>query len=299
MQSSGWPEALPRQGNLRFPRAAGVSPWFEIYQVTPDTFALIEPKHYEEVISYLILGEQRAVLFDTGMGIGDIRREVEALTSLPVTVVNSHYHNDHVGGNYQFEDVWTFDSDYEAGRIERGMTTAECTHVLRSGAWVELPDGFNPSDYHIRPARVTHRLKHLELIDLGGRVLEVHHTPGHTPGSMCLFDRKHKILFSGDVYYPGMLYADNSDSDLEIYRNSADYLAMLAPGVASVAPAHNVVSAPADALQELRSGLVQILNGIARPEPMEGNRAGYEFGAFRVAVPRDEALRLVGWAVSD
>ena len=75
MHYSTWPDVLPRAGNQRLEKLASVSPWFEVYKVSGGTFALLEPSHYEEVISYLILGNERAILFDTGMGVGNIQAD--------------------------------------------------------------------------------------------------------------------------------------------------------------------------------------------------------------------------------
>ena len=87
-------------------------PWFEVYKVAPDTFAIYEPHQAEETISYLIAGKEKALLFDTGMGISDLQKITEQLTRLPVTVLNSHTHNDHVGDNWQFENIYGVDSDF-------------------------------------------------------------------------------------------------------------------------------------------------------------------------------------------
>src|SRR5512136_2659357 len=125
MNTSGWPQALPRPGNQKLQRLESASSWFEIFRVSPGTFALLESRHYEEVISYLIVGETRAVLLDTGMGIGNIRAEVERLTALPVVVVNSHSHYDHIGDNHRFAEVWAFDDDAEVAYTERGLTRAQ------------------------------------------------------------------------------------------------------------------------------------------------------------------------------
>ena len=73
-------------------------PWFAVYRLPGEVYALYEPHHFQDVISYLILGKERALLLDTGMGIGNIRAVAERLTKLPITVVNSHSHFDHVGG---------------------------------------------------------------------------------------------------------------------------------------------------------------------------------------------------------
>ncbi len=72
----------------------------------PGVLAIYEPHQAEETISYLILGKKMALLFDTGMGISDIRKVTGELTQLPIVVLNSHTHNDHVGGNWQFDTVY-------------------------------------------------------------------------------------------------------------------------------------------------------------------------------------------------
>jgi glyoxylase-like metal-dependent hydrolase (beta-lactamase superfamily II) len=109
-----WPDVLPRAGNRRLEKLESLSPWFEIYKVNEGVFAILELGHTEEAISYLILGSERAVLLDTGMGIANLRAEVERLTDLPVVVVVSHGHYDHVGDNHRFSEVWAFDSDSDS-----------------------------------------------------------------------------------------------------------------------------------------------------------------------------------------
>lgn len=83
--------------------------WFTIKKIQPDIWGLGEFKHFEEVISYLFVGERNALLFDSGMGIGDIRKEIRKITNLPVKLINSHQHFDHIGGNRQFKDILSSD----------------------------------------------------------------------------------------------------------------------------------------------------------------------------------------------
>src|SRR5579862_8585061 len=85
-----WCKQLPRPAYSKLERVQVKDPWFEVYRIRPGVIAIYEPHQSEEVICYLILGTKRAVLFDTGMGISNIRAVVESLTTLPVTVVNSH-----------------------------------------------------------------------------------------------------------------------------------------------------------------------------------------------------------------
>src|SRR5688572_26325138 len=107
-----WCDLLPRPSNQRLPRVDLPDDWFVVYRLGGGVFAICEPFQFQEVISYLILGSRRALLFDTGLGIGKISRIVSKLTSLPVTVLNSHTHFDHVGGNTEFDRLLAMDTDY-------------------------------------------------------------------------------------------------------------------------------------------------------------------------------------------
>jgi glyoxylase-like metal-dependent hydrolase (beta-lactamase superfamily II) len=289
MTYSQWPDILPRPGNQKLERVPGADPWFEIYRIDPGTFALLEPRHYEEPISYLILGSERAVLLDTGMGIGNIRAEVERLTALPVIVVNSHGHYDHVGDNHRFAEVWAFDDDGEVARIERGKPHAECAEYVRPGWHLELPAGFDPAAYEIRPSPVTRRLHHLEPIELGGRTLTVHHTPGHSPGSLCLLDGGSHLLFTGDTYYPGMMYADFADSDFDAYRQSIAYLLGLLGPVRHLCPAHNEACVPKERLAEVAAAFERIAAGQV-PYQVENGIRVYRLEGFGLTLPLEVAF---------
>jgi glyoxylase-like metal-dependent hydrolase (beta-lactamase superfamily II) len=284
MDGSGWPEALPRPGNQRLKMLASIAPWFEVYQVGAGTFALLEPRHYEEVISYLVLGSEKVVLLDTGMGIADIRAEVARLTDLPVVVVNSHSHYDHVGDNHRFSEVWAYDNDAEVARIERGLSPVECARFLQPDTYLDLPPGFDPAAYEIRPAAVTRRLRHLETIDLGGRTLTVHHTPGHSPGSLCLLDHRDGLLFTGDTFYPGMLYAHFADSDFGVYKQSLKHLVGLLDQVTHLCPAHNEAYVPNEMLTQALGAFERIAAGEAVFE-LDGAVRVYRFAGFSLELP--------------
>src|SRR5271170_3520586 len=88
--SPDWCKALPRPEYKSLERVLPNDPWFEVYKVAPGVFAIYEPHQAEEVISYLIVGTKQALLFDTGMGIGNLQSLVSRLTSRPIVVLNSH-----------------------------------------------------------------------------------------------------------------------------------------------------------------------------------------------------------------
>jgi len=284
MKENSWPGALPRPGNQRLKRLESAAPWFEVYRVSAGTFALLEPHHCEEVISYLILGDERAVLLDTGMGIGNIRAEIERLTNLPIVVVNSHSHYDHIGGNHCFDEIWAFDDEGEIARIERGLTRAECRRFLQPGTFLDLPPGFDPTAYEIRPAPVTRRLHHREIISLGGRTLTVHGTPGHSPGSLCLLESRDGLLFTGDTFYPGMLYAHFDDSDFDAYRQSLQHLVGLLERVSHLCPAHNEAHVPKEMLARAAGAFERIAAGQVDFERQDNVRL-YRFQGFGVTLP--------------
>ena len=114
-----WCDLLPRPANAALPRVRVASDWFEVYRAADGVFALVEPYQFQEAISYLIVGKDRALLFDSGLGLVPIRPVVEELTSLPVEVLNSHTHFDHVGGNAEFDRILALDTPYTLANSSR------------------------------------------------------------------------------------------------------------------------------------------------------------------------------------
>lgn len=248
--SSDWCEALPRPEYRALERVPSPDAWFEVYKVSPGVFAIYEPHQSEETISYLILGSQRAVLFDTGMGISDLKRLISNLTSLPITVLNSHTHNDHVGDNWQFDVVEGVDTDFtrQNARGSREDAQAEIASDQICGL---LPKGFDPRTYATRPWKITSYIHDGDRLDLGGRTLEVMATPGHTPDAISLLDRANGLLFTGDTYYPATLWLYRPETDFAAYDASIRRLAVLAPEIKIVLGAHNIPVASPTVLPRL------------------------------------------------
>lgn len=133
-----------------------------------------------ESTCYLIEGQTHAMLIDTANGMEDLRAIVEGLTNLPVIVVNTHGHGDHIFGNVYFEEAWMHPADHELADMFMGYAKEELEkHGLKPCPLKPLAAG--------------------QVFDLGGLLLEVIPMPGHTPGSIGLLDRKDRILFTGDA----------------------------------------------------------------------------------------------------
>lgn len=188
-QQPEWCKSLPRPAYSKLERVSVADPWFEVYKIRPGVFAIYEPHQLEEVISYLIVGTDKALLFDTGMGISNIQAVVAGLTKLPVSVANSHTHNDHVGDNWRFSEVYGMDTDFTRSnaRGSREDAQAELASGEICGA---LPTGFDAKAYSTKPFHITRWLHDGDGIDLGGRRLDVISTPGTRPiPSRCLMRR--------------------------------------------------------------------------------------------------------------
>jgi len=267
-----WCRDLPRPEYKNLERAAVADKWFEVYRIRPGVFAIYEPHQSEEVISYLIMGRKKALLFDTGMGISDIRKLTAELTALPVAVVNSHTHNDHVGDNWRFSEVYGMDTEFTRKNAQGSSGDAQ-KEIAPGEICGELPRGFNGASYSTRPFRITHWLHDGDKIDLDGRVLQVIATPGHTPDSLMLWDEANGLLFTGDMYYPGPIFLYRPETDLDAYQASLKKVAALAPRLQLLLPAHNVpVAGPLDlarvveAMQQVRAKKIKPVAHDARWE---------------------------------
>jgi glyoxylase-like metal-dependent hydrolase (beta-lactamase superfamily II) len=277
-QQAEWCKNLPRPAYSKLERVPTADPWFELYRIRPGVFAIYEPHQLEEVISYLIVGGNRAVLFDTGMGISNIQAVVAGLTKLPVSVVNSHTHNDHVGDNWRFSDIYGMDTDFTRtnARGSKEDAQAELAPDEICGA---LPAGFDAKAYATKPFRITHWLHDGDKIDLGGRTLQVIGTPGHTPDAIALLDEKNGLLFTGDSFYLGPIYLYRPETDLDAYVASMQKLAALAPHLQLLLPSHNTPVADPGYLPKAVAAMRQVRRGEVKPVAKDGKHE-YMFEGF-------------------
>jgi len=275
-QKPEWCRNLPRPAYAKLERVNVTDKWFEVYKIRPGVFAIYEPHQAEEVISYLVVGEKRALLFDTGMGISNIKKVVEGLTPLPVSVLNSHTHNDHVGDNWRFSDIYGMDTTFTR-ESAKGSTADAQAEIGADAICGELPAGFEAKSYATRPWKVTHWLHGGGKIDLGGRVIEVVSTPGHTPDATSLWDAANRLLFTGDMYYQGPIYLYRPETDLDAYMVSIRKMSAL--GAKLLLPAHNVpVGDPAD-LPRVLTAMEEVRSGKIKPEK-NGDKREYKFKGF-------------------
>jgi glyoxylase-like metal-dependent hydrolase (beta-lactamase superfamily II) len=250
-------------------------PWFEVYRPAHGVFAIYEPHQAEETIGYLIVGEKQALLFDTGMGISDVKKVTAELTKLPVIVLNSHTHDDHVGGNWEFDTVYGMNTDFTRKNAlgSREDAQAEITPDQICGA---LPKGFDAKTYATRPWKIAAYTHDGARFELGGRTIEVIATPGHTPDSISLLDRANGLLFTGDTYYPAPIWLFRPETDLDAYAASIRRLAALTPQIRVVLGAHNIPVASPTILPRLVAAFDAVRAGKVAATPDSPGKVLYK-----------------------
>jgi glyoxylase-like metal-dependent hydrolase (beta-lactamase superfamily II) len=221
--------------------------WFAITRFPHAVTMIGEPHHDEDVKSYLIEGSRDVAVLDTGLGPGDFPAVVAANSARRPVVLQTHAHWDHIGASHRFEEVFVHPT--EADVLRAGYASTLYVEKF-SPALVDethLPADFDPRS-GIPGREPTGWLEHGDQIDLGDRVLEVFHTPGHSPGGVSFLDRQARALFVGDLLYLGPMYIFLHTSNPKDFLESLRLAAELADEVDVIYPAHgDSPLTPADA----------------------------------------------------
>ncbi len=191
------------------------------------------------------------------------------LTSLPITVVNSHTHYDHIGGNADFDTILGVDTAYTKKNSQGWPHATVRQEVTVASLCSETLPAVDTASYYIRPYELTGYVHDGSVIDLGGRQLEVIIIPGHTPDGVALIDRAAGLLWTGDTYYEGPLWLFFPGTDLDAYESTIKRLASLVPDLKKLHPAHNLPVITPNRLIEVRDGLALVRSGQKKGEPLE------------------------------
>ncbi|HEV2527254.1 MAG TPA: MBL fold metallo-hydrolase [Thermomicrobiales bacterium] len=260
-----------------------VQDWFSVTRLEPGVTMIGEPLHSEDPKSFLVEGTDRAVLLDTGIGVGDIGALVRDLTDRPVTVVTTHAHWDHVGGNRHFRDVLApigahaaLEAGWSDERMARALAESECSGPLPAGTERERAG--------IPPQAPTGSVTEGDVLDLGGRSLEVLAAPGHCPELIVLVDRANGILFGTDAVYAAGLYAQSDESDLPTYLATLRRLVALVPELRVVYSSHGTVPFEPGLIVEMERGMVDVMAGRQAERHAFGGQY-HDFGRFGIIVP--------------
>ncbi len=217
--------------------------WFEFDRISHDITRIWEP-HTIRLMQcniWHVRGRDRDILIDTGLGVASLHEAARHLFEKPLTAVATHAHVDHVGSLHEFEHrivhqaeaSWLVDNDpyslmradhpaQEIDSLERAGYEVDATFITAVPA-----AGFNLSTFTRRAAPATRTVVEGDVIDLGDRLFEVLHLPGHSPGSIGLWETRTGTLFSGDAVYDGPLLDELPGSDVPAYIRTMQRLERL------------------------------------------------------------------------
>lgn len=268
---------LPKRQYLgdyeKYPRVDGLAHtcgWFEVRRMPGDVLAVAEPMHEQNGCFYVVLGTEKALVFDTGLGIYNPRPLVEELAGdREIIVVNSHFHFDHAGGNHFFGKAFIHLDELVRRVADEGLHSENITYQVRDEAFpLGVPEGFDQMAYGTEPFEAIDVSEGMTF-DLGGRSLEVFFAPGHSPDGICLIDEANDLVLAGDTFYLGALYGQFASdefgySDMEAYRRTMHRLSERVKDGTRIFCCHNEFMADGIKIKQAAELFDRILDGTAR-----------------------------------
>ena len=251
--------------------------WFTVEKIDAQTFAISEYRHWEETHCYLLYGQDKSVLIDTGLGISNIKRIVDCLTTLPVTVLTTHVHWDHIGGHGFFDRIAVHEAekDWINGSFPLPLNEVKSQLTKRPCAF---PEEFAPDAYRLFQGEPQILLHDGDCFDLGGRTIRVLHTPGHSPGHCCFYEQERRYLYSGDLVYKGCLDAFYPSTDPLLFYQSVKRLMELE--VSRVFPGHHKLAIPVSLIGEINEDFSQL----ERNGQLKQGNGLYDFGDVKIHI---------------
>lgn len=230
--------------------------WFDIVQLADGLFGIAERGHYEEVMSFLLVGSGQATLIDSGMGLFSMKSAVQRVTTLPCQVLNTHAHFDHVGSNSEFSKVALFEHPETRQAAQNGFSADYLSRwTTDEHFWGTRPEGVK-EPYSIPCFPQARFFQDGAILDEGSFALTVLHTPGHSDDSVCFYENNRGWLFAGDLLYDGPIFIER-EGGLSKYRRSIERVLEL-PNLRRIFCSHNEFELPIAAVHKIRDALTRV-----------------------------------------
>ncbi|MBW4829409.1 MAG: MBL fold metallo-hydrolase [Clostridiaceae bacterium] len=231
--------------------------WFTVEKIDCDTYVISEYRHWEETHCYLLIGAEKALLIDTGLGVSNIKTVVDEITELPLEIVTTHVHWDHIGGHKFFRNISVYETEKEwlSSKFPIPLQVVKNNLIKKP---CDFPIDFDITKYQLFQGEPERILYDGDLFDLGKRTVQVIHTPGHSPGHICLYELERNYLYSGDLIYKGILYAFYPTTDPIEFMKSVKKVRKL--NIEKILPAHYTLDIPKTLINEIDDGFTEIFN---------------------------------------
>jgi glyoxylase-like metal-dependent hydrolase (beta-lactamase superfamily II) len=262
--------------------------WFKVFQIKPDLFVISEPHHYEKTLSSLIICEDKAILIDTGCGIGHLKKLIGEISNLDIMVINTHTHTDHIGCNHQFCEIAMFDHPLSHQVSKFGVSCQTMQNEILAEGLIEKQffKKMQLKNYSLPSFRVNRWLNDGDIIKLDNRELLVIYTPGEAEDHICLLDRENRILFCGDILMHGPIWTHLERGNLADLIESYKKLMLFDNSFDLLIPSHNEPVYDKYLLQDSLGAAEKVLSGNAdfteKIDPWNRKIREYSFGRFQI-----------------
>ena len=232
------------------------SEWFKVTYLNPQTYIIEEPKSSQGNVSYLLFGDKKAIMFDTGCGENEakdglkIKPLLAKMTNLPTTLLLSHFHFDHNQNIAEFSNIAFPDLPFLRASVSDKDVYTFTDEDLFTG------------DYPAK-VQVTEWLPMNTDIDLGNRKIQLVNIPGHTKESVAIIDKTNKLAFLGDYLYNGSLFLFD-EKDIPVYKKTVNYLSDILTDDYRLFGAHGKPEIAYEELEKLNDFLICIENKICQ-----------------------------------
>ncbi len=188
--------------------------WYLVKKLDDRTYIISEPYSSQINSSVLIIGNNEAILFDSGTGENDEKSIVQitdSLTKVPITLLLSHFHFDHIGNVNYFSTIGLPDIQF----LKNRLSADSLMHLTKADIL----------SHDTTTLKISRYFPLEQEIDLGNRRIKILHTPGHSNESISIIDSENRYIFTGDLVYNDLLLVDDCRSYIQsinhILENSA------------------------------------------------------------------------------
>jgi glyoxylase-like metal-dependent hydrolase (beta-lactamase superfamily II) len=226
---------------------------YNIIKISPEITIMKD----HDVCIYIVEGEKSAVVIDTGYGGNNLKEAVMKITLKPLIVICTHGHTDHAFGAHYFDKVYMHKDEVKLYKEHKKLGDMHIEQIAKEY-------GMTPEENDLWRNSLPDKIEYVsygQTFDIGGNVLEVISLRGHTPGSIGLIDRKHRILFSSDGINKHLWMQIKEATTLAEYLETVKALKPFCKDFDKIYMGHSTEYAPVSLVDKVQSVVEDLLAG--------------------------------------